>query len=295
MYPYLNIILCFLCILITQKSFSQTYELLPLDSINTENDDFRPKIIDDSTLLFIREIPVPFKTRVYNMWQMCRKTTLYQYNYIKGQAPNPLIEIHDILFRDYIFDDTLQWLLVERCVFKEGESCTILYRIKSYQELEKGSIKNAKDKKPYPIFSENIKSCFQLGDTMYYADNFEYDTIVDGTQIYFINVNKQTLFDEEGLITDFPRPLKEVNSLCDEAYFFIDENGQYFFSRRCNDEDWNMYQYNPQTKETIKLPYPFNTAWDDYGYVSKGNRIFFTSNRFGGEGGLDIYGVLKQE
>lgn len=133
---------------------------------------------------------------------------------------------------------------------------------------------------PYS-YGSNTTSLFRDNkNNIYFSTDLEYKS-KGGEDIYWF---------KDTTSKPIPENLSIINTDCDESYFFKDDEENYFFSRKCTD-NWDIYKYNLKTKKLIKLPYPINTKWDDFGYYSRNNDIFITSNR--GKGKFDIYHIKK--
>ncbi len=91
-----------------------------------------------------------------------------------------------------------------------------------------------------------------------------------------------------------PRNLgKIINTDGDEVYPFISESGRIYFTSDKHDKigRFDIFfsdKINEQWRKPVKLPLPFNSFADDFGYVSNRNNEmgYFSSNR---EGSDDIY------
>ncbi|WP_440879829.1 hypothetical protein [Tenacibaculum sp. C7A-26P2] len=87
---------------------------------------------------------------------------------------------------------------------------------------------------------------------------------------------------------------RQINSSKKEMFPFIDENNNLYFSSNNNNEDLDIYcsKFKDGTYEKPhKLDSPINSNADDFGFIKKRNQNkgYFSSNRYGGKGGDDIY------
>lgn len=96
-----------------------------------------------------------------------------------------------------------------------------------------------------------------------------------------------------------PEPLTNLNTDKNEAPISISPDGQQLIIYRDDDGDGNLY-YSDLLEGKVwskpkRFPGPINTiAQETHATISAdGNKIYFTSDRKGGKGGLDIYMCMK--
>ena len=133
---------------------------------------------------------------------------------------------------------------------------------------------------------------------LYFAANFE--DSYGGTDIYYVHTNN-------GQIMSAPVNLgPRINSIGNEVSPFIFENTLYFSSDIFyGNGGMDIYKSNFLSDNTLSVPVNLgkgiNSAEDDFGFILKnkeeGDGIlgYFASNRKGGKGGDDIYGVHVSE
>jgi len=119
---------------------------------------------------------------------------------------------------------------------------------------------------------------------------------IGGHDIYVVDILNDNSFSQ-------PKNLgKNVNTKLHEFYPFIDENNTLYFSsyghKGLGDLDIFKSEYknnNYQLAENLQAP--INSKYDDFGFVIKNyNKTgFFTSNRDGSIGGVDIYAFKTKE
>jgi hypothetical protein len=96
----------------------------------------------------------------------------------------------------------------------------------------------------------------------------------------------------------------QINSFEDELFPFVDENGDLFFSSKGHTgmgglDIFKSSLVNGNYSKAENLKYPINSGGDDFGlnYISQKNRekdgmiAYFASNRDGGVGDDDLYGI----
>lgn len=133
---------------------------------------------------------------------------------------------------------------------------------------------------------------------LYFAANFKDG--YGGTDIYYVHTNN-------GQIMSAPVNMgPRVNSIGNEVSPFIFENSLYFSSDVFyGNGGMDIYKSNFLSDNTLSVPVNLgkgiNTTADDFGFILKskadGNGLlgYFASNRKGGKGGDDIYGVHISE
>jgi outer membrane protein OmpA-like peptidoglycan-associated protein/5-hydroxyisourate hydrolase-like protein (transthyretin family) len=134
----------------------------------------------------------------------------------------------------------------------------------------------------------------------------------DGTKLFFVSdmpngFGKNDIYVVEiknDSIYGNPRNLgKNINTDKDELYPFIDENNTLYFSSYGHKGKGNLDIYkslnkNGEYQKAENLGTPINSTYDDFAFVidNSKNKGYFTSNRKGGKGDVDIYGFkLKDE
>jgi len=124
---------------------------------------------------------------------------------------------------------------------------------------------------------------------------------VDGTMLFFVSDMPGGFGGKDiyvcrnnGIEWMEPQNLgKIINTDGDEGYPFISESGRIYFTSEKHDKigRFDIFfsdKINEQWSKPVKLPLPFNSFADDFGYVSNRNNEmgYFSSNR---EGSDDIY------
>lgn len=126
----------------------------------------------------------------------------------------------------------------------------------------------------------------------------------DGSTMYFVadlpgGFGGMDIYSSKKIGNSWTAPVNlgaTVNSQGDEIYPYIRPNGTlYFASNGNNKKDFDIYYTSatsPINWETpALLPNPINTTADDFAIVfeKNNNNGYFSSNRNGGKGGVDIY------
>lgn len=99
----------------------------------------------------------------------------------------------------------------------------------------------------------------------------------------------------------FPENLgPRVNSPGNEVTPFFDGAALYFASdiSENGSGSFNLYKsewVDRDFQQASVLPFPFNTAYNDWGYFDGGQAVIISSDRSGGKGGFDLYALRPME
>ena len=168
------------------------------------------------------------------------------------------------------------------------------------------------------IMKADINNNFQLSNIKHLPFNSKKYSVrspmisKDGTKLFFVSdmpngFGKNDIYVVEiknDSIYGNPRNLgKNINTDKDELYPFIDENNTLYFSSYGHKGNGNLDIYkslnkNGEYQKAENLGTPINSTYDDFAFVidNSKNKGYFTSNRKGGKGDVDIYGFkLKDE
>jgi hypothetical protein len=130
------------------------------------------------------------------------------------------------------------------------------------------------------------------------------DNLVAG-QYYYFSMQGKSISDKDLYRARFdldsswsvPEPLSNLNSLKNDEFPFFDYCSQalYFASERESSAGgYDIFMVNFDTirnvfKNTVHLPFPINSPWNDYLWINAESTSYFTSNREAGFGKTDIY------
>lgn len=162
-----------------------------------------------------------------------------------------------------------------------------IHRLQLYESKKEGG----KYLKPVPLSFNNKKysvghpTVNETGDVLYFVSDMPGG--YGGTDVY----------KTELINGDWKKPENlgpNVNTVGDEMFpFLYDEETLYIASNGIGGfGGLDIFRIDlKQNNAALNLGYPFNTAYDDFGYISSvdGYSGYFTSNRPGGKGGDDIY------
>jgi len=120
------------------------------------------------------------------------------------------------------------------------------------------------------------------GTKIYYS--LKNDSLKNGFDIYYSDRLTSSNSWSEPII------LKDVNSIKNEAFPFINDTILYYSSNNNSIGELDIFSYNLNTAEINHLPAPINSTYSDYGiFIENKNTGYFSSNRPNGKGKDDIY------
>jgi hypothetical protein len=99
----------------------------------------------------------------------------------------------------------------------------------------------------------------------------------------------------------FPENLgPAINTSGNEVTPFFDGAALYFASDISDDGSgtFNIFKsewLDGDFQRATVLPFPFNTAYNDWGYYDGGQAVLISSDRMGGKGGFDLYALRPKE
>ncbi|PWJ44675.1 serine phosphatase RsbU (regulator of sigma subunit) [Sediminitomix flava] len=149
-------------------------------------------------------------------------------------------------------------------------------------------------REPIPLEEVNSPAhdthCFITddGNRIYYATRLN-NKLTDDLDLYYIEKDEKDEWSE-------PIPITTLNTDFDEDSPFIDEEGNIYFSSKGHNSigGYDIFKatYNDSLKqwnEPVNLGYPVNSVADDIYFNFHGKLAYFSSNRNGGLGLLDLY------
>jgi len=167
-------------------------------------------------------------------------------------------------------------------------------------------------KNPVPIKVENLKGKINTifpeyapvvdnsGNTLFFTArrNTNMGELIEDNGYYFEDVYYSKK-DEKGNWGEAVNVGDKVNTYDHEASISISPDNKQLFIYKDDGGDGNIYISNFTDKEwsvPVKMPSPVNSkAWETHASLSHdGNTLYFTSDRDGGLGGLDIYKATRQ-
>ncbi len=134
-------------------------------------------------------------------------------------------------------------------------------------------------------YYSNITPCInKTGDKLFFSSNMS-----DG-------FGGMDIYVSEWKNNEWTEPVnlgKEVNTKGDEMYAFIFEDSLIYFASNghLGLGGLDIFKYNMYTRKRINLGAPYNSAFDDFGYIrsTKVNNGYFSSNRSDNGTNTDIY------
>jgi len=171
--------------------------------------------------------------------------------------------------------------------------------------------------KSFNLFKATIDKNFKISNILpltFNSKNYSVRSPIvskDGNKLYFISnmANGYGNFDiyVVNILPNgghsLPKNLgANINTKSDELYPFIDEENTLYFSSNGHKGNGRLDIFkskliNGVFQKPEKLQKPINSKYDDFYYVinNQTNSGYFTSNRKGGKGGVDIYAFKPKE
>ena len=267
--------------------------LVPVSSINSEDDDFAPALLSaDNTQLIFTSNRVSAKSKMTDQWTGSTFSDLLKSKFEgdKWGNPEPLdylglvnSEIHEGTPSLSVDFNTLYFTRCDRMAEK-----------KSFCQIWKTRKMETRWGDPRLVLSDSAANVGQPSISE------------DELTLYFSSDRKGSLGGKdlwmavrEAKDKPFGEPVnlgKTINTTGDEVFPYLYNDTVLLFSSNGYKGygGWDLYmsiKRNNAWSAPENLPEPFNSGYDDFGmtWIKPGEEGFLTSNRPGGKGGDDIY------
>ncbi|HEY9170456.1 MAG TPA: OmpA family protein [Lutibacter sp.] len=166
------------------------------------------------------------------------------------------------------------------------------------------------------MFKASINNNFEISDVTPMPFNSKEYSVrspavsKDGKKLYFLSDMPGGFGELDVYVVDInnngsygtPKNLgPTINTKKTELFPYIDENNTLYFSSNGHKGKGGLDIFKSEFKnghfeQAINLPAPFNSKYDDFAFVidNASNSGYFTSNRDGGKGGVDIYAFKEK-